>query len=327
MSNHQYDVIGIGNAIVDVLSVCDDALIEKLGLRKSTMVLIDEARAEDLYGLMGPAKEVSGGAVANTLAGLASLGGSAAFVGKVRDDQLGSIFTHDMRATGVHFSTPPATEGPATARCLIFVTPDAQRTMNTFIGACARITETDIDTALVQDSALLFVEGYMWNDPHSKQAIRSGMKVAQEAGRKIAFSPSDVFCIENHHQEMLELVDVSDVVFANEEETKTLYGANSYEEAEAAIRGRCNVAVITRGAQGSVVVTKDDTIAVPAAPVRDVVDTTGAGDLYASGFLYGYTRGWPLAECAKLGGKCAAEIIQHMGARTMKPLSEFIHAA
>lgn len=327
MSDWKYDVIGIGNAIVDVLSVCDDALVDKLGMRKGTMFLIDEDRAEELYSLMGPAKEVSGGAVANSLAGLASLGGTAAFVGKVRDDQLGKIFTHDMRATGVHFDTQPATEGPATARCLIFVTPDAQRTMNTYIGACVRITEDDIDPQLVKDSASLFVEGYMWNDPHSKQAIRYGMEISKQAGRKIVFSPSDVFCIENHHQEMLDLVEQSDVVFANEEETKALYGKETYDEAQEAIRGRCHVAVITRGEKGCVVVTKEETVVVPAAPVGEVVDTTGAGDLFAAGFLYGYLRDWDLRECAKLGAQCAGEIIQHMGARTMKPLKQFVKAA
>ena len=327
MSNAKYDVLGIGNAIVDVLSMCDDALIEKLGVRKGTMFLIDEDRAEELYSLMGPAAEVSGGAAANTLAGLASLGGKAAFVGKVRDDQLGKIFTHDMRATGVSYETSAATAGPATARCLIFVTPDAQRTMNTYIGACARISEEDIDAAVVKDSAITFVEGYMWNDPSSKKAIRHAMKIAKDAGREIAFSPSDVFCIENHHQEMLELVEESDVVFANEAETMALYGAKTIEEAIEAIRGKCKIAVVTRGEKGSVVVTKDETVSVPAAPIRELVDTTGAGDLYASGFLFGLNRGWGLKECAELGSKCAAEIIQHMGARTQKPLSQFVKAA
>lgn len=327
MSEVKFDVLGIGNAIVDVLSMCDDALIEKLAVRKGTMFLIDEDRAEELYNLMGPAAEVSGGAAANTLAGLASLGGKAAFVGKVRDDQLGKIFTHDMRATGVHFETVAANSGPATARCLIFVTPDAQRTMNTYIGACARISNDDIDPQLVKDSAMTFVEGYMWNDPSSKSAIRHAMKIAKEAGRQIGFSPSDVFCIENHHAEMLELVGESDVVFANEAETKALYGVKTFEEAAEAIRGKCKVAVITRGENGSVVVTATETIAVPAAPIRELVDTTGAGDLYASGFLYGYLRGWSLKACAELGGKCAGEIIQHMGARTQKPLSQFVKAA
>lgn len=327
MKETKYDVLGIGNAIVDVLSVCDDALVNKLGLRKSTMILIDEARAEELYSLMGPAAEVSGGAAANTLAGLASLGGKAAFVGKVRNDQLGKIFTHDMRATGVHFDTVPATSGPATARCLIFVTPDAQRTMNTYIGACARIANEDIDPQLVRDSASLFVEGYMWNDASSKAAIRYAMKIAKEAGRQIVFSPSDVFCIENHHQEMLELVGESDIVFANEAETKALYGVTTFEAAADAIRNKCKIAVVTRGEHGSVVVTKEGNISVPAAPIHELVDTTGAGDLYASGFLYGYLRGWDLKACAELGGKCAAEIIQHMGARTMKPLSLFVKAA
>ncbi|MGB1539480.1 MAG: adenosine kinase [Rickettsiales bacterium] len=327
MSNAKYDVVAIGNAIVDVLSMCDDALIEKLGLRKGTMILIDEDRAEELYELMGPATECSGGAAANTLAGLASLGGRAAFVGKVRNDTLGHIFTHDMRATGVYFDTPHAEAGKATARCLIFVTPDAQRTMNTYIGACATLPEQDIDAQLIADSALLMVEGYMWNDPTTKAAIRRAMEIAKAADRQIAFSPSDVFCIENHHQEMLELVEESDVVFANEMEAKTLYGVETFEEAAEAIRGKCKLAVITRGELGSVVITPEHTVAVSAAPVHEVVDTTGAGDLFASGFLYGYLRGWEPAKCAELGSQCSAEIIQHMGARTLKPLSRFVNAA
>lgn len=327
MNTAKFDILAIGNAIVDVLSICDDELVDRLNMRKGTMFLIDEARAEELYRLMGPAKEVSGGAAANTLAGMASLGAKAAFVGKVRDDQLGKIFTHDMRATGVHFETACAMTGPATARCLIFVTPDAQRTMNTYIGACARIDDSDIDEQLVKDSTLTFVEGYMWNDPSSKSAIRKAMKIGQQAGRQIAFSPSDVFCIENHHAEMLELVGSSDVVFANEEEVKTLYGKSTFDEAREAIRSKCKVAVLTRGEQGSVVVTANETVAVPAAPIGRLVDTTGAGDLYASGFLYGYLRGWSHKESAELASRCAAEVIQHMGARVQKPLSDLVKAA
>lgn len=326
MSSHKYDVMGIGNAIVDVLSFSDDSVIEQFGMRKGTAHLIDEARAEELYKRMGPATEISGGAAANTLAGIASLGGKSAFIGKVRDDQLGRIFVHDMRATGVHFDTALATSGPTTARCLIFVTPDAQRTMNTFIGACACIDVSDIDEQMVKDSAITFVEGYMWNHPTSKRAIRHAIDIAREAGNKIAFSPSDVFCIENHHQEMLELVELSDVVFANEAEAKALYGVNGFEEAREALRAKSRIAVITRSAKGSVVVTKDETTVVPAAPVHEVVDTTGAGDLFASGFLHGYLRGWSHAQSATLGARCAAEVIQHIGARTMKPLSALLAA-
>lgn len=322
----QYDVLGIGNAIVDVLSFSKEDFITEFGLRKGTMILIDEDRAEELYKHMGPATEVSGGSAANTLAGVASLGGSASFIGKVRDDQLGRIFTHDMRATGVHFDTPHATEGKATARCLIFVTPDAQRTMNTYIGACTGLSEADIIKEQVEAAAITYIEGYMYCDDQTKAAIRKAVQIAKDAGRKIAFTPSDIFCIENHHQDFLDLISDCDLVFANEDEVKCLYGANSFEEAAEAIRGKCKTAVITRSEKGSVVVTADDTVAVPAAPVREVVDTTGAGDLYAAGFLHGYLRGWSAADCAALGGKCAAEIIQHMGARTMKPLSGLIAA-
>lgn len=324
MTTHTYDVLGIGNAIVDVLSFSKDDFIDAFGLRKGTMILINEARAEELYRHMGPATEVSGGSAANTLAAIASLGGSASFIGKVRNDQLGTIFTHDMRATGVHFNTPHAYEGPSTARCLIFVTPDAQRTMNTFIGACTGLTEADIIEDHVNASAIVYVEGYMYCNPQTKAAIRKAVRVAKAAGRQVAFTPSDVFCIENHHQDFLDLISDCDLVFANEEEVKSLYGASNFEEAAEAIRGKCGTAVITRSEKGSVVVSTDATVAVPAAPVREVLDTTGAGDLYAAGFLHGYLRGWNYQDCAQLGGRCAAEIIQHMGARTMKPLSNLL---
>lgn len=325
--NATFDVLGIGNAMVDVLSFSNDDFINEYGLRKGTMTLIDEARAELLYCKMGVATECSGGSAANTLAGIASLGGTAAFIGKVRNDQLGKIFTHDLRATGVHYTTPHALEGKATARCLIFVTPDAQRTMNTYIGACATVEDSDIDAQLIQNSAVLYVEGYMWNEPTTKQAIRKAMSIAKEAGRQIAFALSDVFCIENHHAEFLEMVEMSDIIFANELEVKTLYGKATYEEARETIRGKCKIAVLTRSELGSEIVTATETVHVPAAPIRELVDTTGAGDLYASGFLFGYLRHWGLKESAELGSKCAAEIIQHMGARTMKPLSQFVQAA
>lgn len=322
----QYDVLGIGNAIVDVLSFSKDEFINEFGLRKGTMILIDEERADELYRHMGPATEVSGGSAANTLAGIASLGGAASFIGKVRDDQLGKIFTHDMRATGVHFDTPHATSGKATARCLIFVTPDAQRTMNTYIGACTGLSEADIIPEQVRAAAVTYVEGYMYCDDQTKAAIRKAVRIAKEAGRQVAFTPSDIFCIENHHQDFLDLINECDLVFANEDEVKCLYGVSSFEEAVEAIRGKCRTAVVTRSEQGSVVVTAESTVAVPAAPVREVVDTTGAGDLYAAGFLHGYLRGWSHEQCASLGGRCAAEIIQHMGARTMKPLSNLVAA-
>lgn len=327
MTELKYDVLGIGNAIVDVLSFSSDAFIDEFGLRKGTMILIDEARAEQLYSHMGPAAEVSGGSAANTLAGIASLGGRATFIGKVRNDQLGNIFTHDMRATGVNYTTPPATSGKATARCLIFVTPDAQRTMNTFIGACSTLDDADVIEEEVAASAITYIEGYMWYEPQTKEAIRKAMRLAKKHGRQVAFTPSDVFCIENHHQEFLDLIGECDLVFANEDEVMTLYSVATFEEAVDAIRGKCKTAVITRSEKGSVVVTATETVAVPAAPVAKVVDTTGAGDLYAAGFMYGYLRGWDMKACAELGGKCAAKIIQHMGARTLKPLSDLVEAA
>jgi sugar/nucleoside kinase (ribokinase family) len=325
--NHKYDVLGIGNAIVDVLSFSEDTFINEFGLRKGTMILIDEARAEELYQHMGPAQEVSGGSAANTLAAVASLGGTASFIGKVRDDELGHIFTHDMRATGVHFDTPHALSGKATARCLIFVTPDAQRTMNTYIGACTGLSEADIIEQQVRDSAITYVEGYMYCDQQTKTAIRKAVAIARAAGRQVAFTPSDVFCIENHHQDFIDLIRDCDLVFANEEEVKALYGVDGFDAAVDAIRGQCKTAVVTRGALGSVVVTADDAVAVGAAPVREVVDTTGAGDLFAAGYLHGYLKGWSAHDCAALGGKCAAEIIQYVGARTMKPLTRLLESA
>lgn len=327
MTEIKYDVLGIGNAIVDVLSFSQDDFIDRFGLRKGTMILIDEDRAEELYQHMGPATEVSGGSAANTLAGIASLGGRATFIGKVRNDQLGTIFTHDMRATGVHYDTPPATAGKATGRCLIFVTPDAQRTMNTYIGACSTLLLEDVREEHVAAAAITYIEGYMWYEPSTKDAIRKSIEIAKRHGRQVAFTPSDVFCIENHHQEFLDLVEECDLVFANEDEVKTLYSVDTFEEAVEAIRGKCRVAVITRSEKGSVVVTATETVAVHAAPVNQVIDTTGAGDLYAAGFLYGYLQGWTHKDCAELGSKCAAEIIQHMGARTLKPLRQFVEAA
>lgn len=327
MTETRFDVVGIGNAIVDVLSFSEDALLDKFNLRKGTMILIDEERAEQLYREMGPATECSGGAVANTMAGLVSLGGTAAFMGTVRDDQLGTIFTHDLRAVGVHYDTSPATEGKSTARCLIFVTPDAQRTMNTYIGACALLSPSKIDEGVIAASAMTFIEGYMWYEEETKLALRKSMELARKYNREIVFSLCDVFCVENRREDFLNLTKASDIVFANEAEIKSLYETATFEEAVSAVRGQCRIAVLTRSEKGSVVVTADETITVPATKVEDVVDTTGAGDLYSAGFLYGYARGWPLAECAELGGKCAAQVIQHMGARVMKPLSQLVEAA
>lgn len=320
-----YDIVGLGNAIVDVLSLCEEEALARLSLRKGSMTLIDEAQAEKLYGEMGPSTECSGGSVANSLAGMASLGAKCAFMGKVKDDQLGGIFRHDMRATGVAFDTPAATEGLATARCLIFVTPDAQRTMNTFIGACAKVAESDIDERLAADGQVLYVEGYLWDQPAAKAAIRKAMGAAKAAGRKVAFTLSDTFCVERHRAEFLALAKKEvDILFANEQELMALHETLDFEKALSAAQGMCEVIAVTRGEKGAVVLSAKGREVVATERVAKVVDTTGAGDLFASGFLFGITRGWSYADAAALGNRCAGQIIQQMGARSPVPLAKLV---
>ncbi len=325
MTTTIYDVCGIGNAIVDVLATTDEEFITEQGLLKGGMMLIDEERAEYLYTYMGSATECSGGSVANTMAGIASLGGMPAFIGKVKHDVLGEIFRHDLRSVGVHFDTPPSTKGKATARCYIFVTPDAQRTMNTYIGACAEVSEEDINDALIARSKVTYVEGYLWDQPGAKAAIRKALQAAKAKGRSVAFSLSDVFCVERHREEFLELIrQPLDILFANERELLALTQTDSFEEAREHIRGQCRIAVLTRSEKGSHVITATETIEVSADSNLEVVDSTGAGDLYASGFLYGFTQGWDLRRCAELGTKCASVIIQQIGARPQNSLNSLI---
>lgn len=324
-NSYKYDVAGIGNAIVDVLSFVEDGFLEKNKLTKGSMLLVDEARSKQLYAQMGQATECSGGSVANTLAGLASLGARTAFIGKVKSDQLGSIFTHDMHTVGVHFDTKPATGGPATANCLVCVTPDAQRTMATYIGACSDVAESDIDAQIIKQSAVLYIEGYLWDTEHAKAAIRKGMKLAREAGRRVAFTLSDTFCVDRHREEFLDMIGSDiDILFANEAEAKSLYQTGDIDEALEKIRGACETVAVTRSEKGSVILTKDEVHDAPAQTVHRVIDTTGAGDLYASGFLFGLTRGWDMGSCAMLGNCCAAEIIQQVGARSLRPLRELV---
>jgi len=316
------DVVAIGHAIVDVLTHADDAELERLQLSKGTMALIDADEAETLYAAMGPAVEVSGGSAANTAAGIASFGGAAAFVGKVRDDELGAVFSHDIRAEGVEYATPPAEKGPTTARCLVLVTPDAQRTMSTYLGAATGLRPDDLDDDAIASARITYLEGYLWDPPEAIDALRRAMDVAHTAGRRVAFSLSDPFCVERHRDEFLGLVDDDvDVLFANEGEAMSLTGAGSLDEAVKALAGRCELVAITRGPEGSVVVGGDAVIEVPAMPVDEVVDTTGAGDLYAAGFLYGLTHGADAETCASLGGVAAAEVISHVGARPQVSLS------
>lgn len=319
------DVVGIGNAIVDVFAQANDALLDKNGLIKGTMALIDAERARALYAQMGQAVEVSGGSVANSMAGVASLGGRAAYVGKVAADQLGEVFSHDLRTVGVAFDTRPLVGGAPTARCLVMVTPDAQRTLNTFLGACIELGPDDIDEALIQRSKVTYLEGYLWDPPAAKEAFLKASRIAQKAGRKTALSLSDPFCVERHRTEFLELVERHvDILFANEHEICTLYQVDRLEDAMAAVRGRCEVAAITLSDKGSVVLVGDETFAVAAEPVTRVLDTTGAGDLYAAGFLYGFARGRAPGHCGRLGAICAAEVISHYGARPECALDELV---
>lgn len=328
MADALIDVTGIGNAIVDVLAHADDAFVHAQGLQKGTMTLIDAARADELYARMGPAIEVSGGSCANTIAGVASLGGRAAYLGKVADDQLGQVFTHDIRAAGVTFDTRPLRGGAPTARCLILVTQDAQRTMSTFLGACRELGPDDIDERLIERSKVTYMEGYLWDPPLAKQAFLKASRIARQAGRKTALSLSDPFCVERHRREFLELLGAHvDIVFANERELCSLYEVSRLEDAVAAVRGRCELAVVTRSEHGSIVLAGEQTHEVAAHPVAKVVDTTGAGDLYAAGFLFGYTRGQSPAQCAQLGSLCASEVISHFGARPETSLQQLAASA
>lgn len=320
-----YAVVGIGNAIVDVIAEADDALLAREGLVKGTMALIDAARADELYARMGPAQEISGGSAANTMVGLASLGSSAAFIGKLRDDQLGAIFRHDIRAAGVHFETEPARDGPPSARSLILVTPDAQRTMSTFLGASTAIEPGDLDETLIESAAVTYLEGYLWDAPPAKAAFLKAAEAAHAAGREVALSLSDPFCVERHRDSFQELVDGHiDLLFANEKEIQSLYQTDSFEAASEAVRGRCRLAILTRSEKGAIVLSDGESVAVPAEPVARVEDTTGAGDLFAAGFLHGYTQGRKAATCAKLGAIAAAEVIGHLGARPKVRLAELI---
>ena len=316
MAEISYDVLGIGNAIVDVLAPAEDAFLEAHGMAKGAMTLIDAERAEELYAAMGSGTEASGGSAANTVAGVAALGGRACFIGKVRDDELGSIFAHDIRAIGVDFHSAPATSGAPTARCLISVTPDAKRTMHTFLGACVDLGPEDVDEDLIAASAITYLEGYLWDPPGAKEAFIKAMGAARAAGRKVALSLSDGFCVDRHRDEFQDLVEHHvDLLFANEQEITSLYEVDDFNAAMQAVRGKCDIAALTRSEKGAVIVAGDEVHVVSAEPIDMVVDTTGAGDLYASGFLTGLSEGRSLPECGRMAGIGAAEIISHMGAR------------
>jgi sugar/nucleoside kinase (ribokinase family) len=320
------DVLTIGNAIVDVLARVEEQFLGRNDLMKGSMRLIDEPEAHRLYDLIGPSVIISGGSAANTAAGLASFGGRASFIGKVRDDQLGEFFSHDIRAAGVSFEVSSSSSGPATARSFILVTPDGERTMNTYLGACVTLTPDDIDPFAVEGAQITYLEGYLWDPPNAKEAFVKAARIARHAGRKVALTLSDSFCVERHKKSFRELIvrDI-DILFANEKELKSLYETRIFDEALQLVRQDAELAVLTRSAAGSVVVCGDEFHIVEAKKIKTLVDATGAGDLYASGFLFGLTRGRPLAECGRLGSLAAAEVLSHLGARpqtSLKSLAE-----
>jgi sugar/nucleoside kinase (ribokinase family) len=315
MTKH-FNVLTIGNAIVDVIAKVDEAFVSREKLVKGSMNLIDEARAEELYSHMGPATETSGGSAGNTAAGAASFGAATAYIGKVRNDQLGGIYRHDMKAIGVSFETPAAQDGPATARSFILVTPDGERTMNTYLGACVDLNEKDVDAETVKAAQVTYMEGYLYDKRAAKAAFRAAAKISQAAGQLTSITLSDSFCVERHRDDFLDLIRSSiNIVFANESEIKSLYKTQNFDGAIAAARQDCPLVVVTRSEKGSVIVKGEDTIEVPAHPVKHVIDVTGAGDLYAAGFLFGHTTGKPLAQCARLGSLAASEVISHIGPR------------
>ncbi|HEX7167852.1 MAG TPA: adenosine kinase [Acidimicrobiales bacterium] len=324
MPDYRYDVVAVGNAIVDVLAHTPDAFLAEHGLVKDVMQLVDAEESHRLYEAMPPGIEISGGSAANTTVGIASFGGRAAFLGKVRDDQLGEVFTHDIRAAGVDFDVPPATDGAPTARSLVMVTPDAHRTMSTFLGASRNIRPEDVAADVVGRSAVTYLEGYLWDDEVAKSAMRRAIEVAKEGGGRVAMSLSDPFCVDRHRKDFLQLLDDHvDVLFANESEIVSLFEADDFDEAlDATRRHRCEYAALTRGALGSVIVHGDEVHVVDVHPVETVVDTTGAGDLYAAGVLYGLAIGRDAAAAGRLGSLAAAEVISHIGARPERPLAD-----
>jgi len=330
-----FDVVGIGNAIVDVIANSSDEFLARNHLAKGGMRLIDAAEAERLYAAMGPGTEMSGGSCANTMAGIAALGGRASYIGRVREDQLGAVFAHDMRAGGVNFETPAAKDGPPTARCLILVTPDAQRTMNTYLGACVELRPSDVEETRAASGKVLYIEGYLWDQPAAKDACRKAIKAAHAAGREVALTLSDSFCVERWRAEFRDLVrNHIDILFANESEIMALYQARDFDAAMAHAQQDCAIAALTRSEKGSVVLrgrnNKEDgaseTHHIDAMPIDKPVDTTGAGDLYAAGFLTEYCRSGDLKRAGKLGSLCAGEVISHVGARPQQDLKALAQA-
>ncbi len=320
------DVLCSGNALVDVLATVTDEELAALGIVKNSYELVDAETADRLYAAMPPAVEISGGAAANTAVGVVSLGGTSSYIGKVRDDQLGSVFRHDLRAAGVGFETPAASSGAPTGRALTLITPDAHRTFRTFLGAANELTPDEVDEAAVADAQVTYLEGYLWDPPSAKAAFRKAMKLAHDASRKVSLTLSDPFCVTNWGHEFRELLSNGDIdiLFANEAELLTLFPDTDFAKAVGQVRDVCPIAAVTRSEHGSIIVAGSETHEVAAARVGEVVDTTGAGDLYAAGFLFGLTHGEPLPRCGELGSICAAEVISHVGARPQRQLAELV---
>lgn len=327
MTKPAFDVLTIGNAIVDVFSRVEENFLARHNVTKGMMRLVSETESAELFDDMGPSTQISGGSGANTAVGVASFGGKVAFIGKVKADALGRVFTHDTRTAGVHFETPHATSGPATASSLILITPDGERTMNTFLGACVHLSPGDIDEAVVSQAKVTYLEGYLWDPPLAKEAFKKAARIARAAGRLVSITLSDSFCVDRHRDSFLDLIrnDI-DIVFANEKEITSLYQVEHFDEAMQRVRKDCAIAALTRSEAGCVIVKGDEVHVVEAHPVEKVVDATGAGDLFASGFLYGFTRDLPLVQCARLGALGAAEVISHVGARPELSLNDHAKA-
>ncbi|MDW3098300.1 MAG: adenosine kinase [Alphaproteobacteria bacterium] len=325
MSAPEFHVVGLGNAIVDVLAHAEDTFLVANGIEKGAMTLVDEARATELYDALGQTVQVSGGSAANTIAGVGSLGGKAAFIGKVRNDQLGTAFTHDIRSLGVAFDTTAADRGPATGRCLIVVSPDAERSMSTYLGAAQDLTPDDVDVEVISRSAITYLEGYLWDPPAAKEAFLKAAKAAHDAERQVALTLSDSFCVDRYRDEFRDLVKGNvDILFANEAEIMSLYQVDTFDEALQAVRGEARVAALTRSAAGSVIVVDGEVHVVDADKPSALVDTTGAGDQFAAGFMFGWSTGRSPVECGRMGSICASEVISHMGPRPEVALAELV---
>ncbi|WP_269622529.1 adenosine kinase [Prochlorococcus marinus] len=325
MKTKKYDVVGIGNAIVDILIKTEDSFLLENSLPKGNMKLINETEAEYLYSKSGAGIETSGGSAANTIAGLSKLGIKTGFIGRVREDQLGNIFMHDIRSTGVLFNTPIIKDGPSTARCLIYVTPDAERTMCTYLGASVFLDTKDLDLSLVRETKILYLEGYLWDQSSAKSALEISAKECKDYGGKVALSLSDSFCIERHRESFKRLIENHvDIIFANESEIISLYESEDFKAAMEIIRPKCKIAVLTRGKEGSVIIEKNNTYFIDSYNLGKAIDTTGAGDLYASGFLYGYTNNKDLQACGQLGAICSGHIVTQFGPRSEASLSDLI---